>query len=246
MLKKMVQQLKVLVLVKDAGLIPSIYHRLQLQFQGIWHTLLASRGTKHSCGAHRFIKTKQKSKAMIRGVWIAWGKRDEAWHDSYRSSVDHVGKAAEKPAGKGHQPKEILKMFKSFIWEISMRSNPICWGLRFQEASQKQSPVQPKTSPHLEGSAGMSTNHLGKTIWQNRNRNGGGLNEIGYPLASHYWISGSPVGGIAWGSVGGLALMEKAQHWRWDLRVLSPSPTHRFYSFCFMLALKEYELSTSC
>lgn len=58
--------------------------------------------------------------------------------------------------------------------------------LRFQEASQMQSPTQPMTSPFLEGSAGMSTNHPGKNIWQNRNRNGGDLNEIGHPLASHY------------------------------------------------------------
>lgn len=177
---------------------------------------------------------------MVRGVWIAWGKRDEAWPNSYRSSVDHVGKAADKPAGKGHQPKEILTMFT--MGDLYEEQSHM---LRFQEASQMQSPTQRMTSPHLEGSAGMSTNHLGKTIWQNRSRKVGCLNEIGHPLALHYCISGSSVGGAAWGSFGGLAFVEEVRHWRWDLRVLSPAP-HWFCFFCFMLAFKECELLASC
>jgi hypothetical protein len=69
----MVQWLRALAaLPEDQGLIPSnhmVSHiHLQLQFQGIQHSLLTSTGTRHTCGAqpcmhaqHLYVQNKNKS-----------------------------------------------------------------------------------------------------------------------------------------------------------------------------------------
>lgn len=152
------------------------HHCLHLQFQGMWHTILASTDTKLSCGVHSSLRQNnytyknvlkfntslkflKKSKAMIRGVRLAGGKRDEAQCNNYRSSVDHVGKATVKPASKGHQQKRFSECLR-----VSSGRSLIRWGaVPYVEDQGFKKPYSTHEMITFEGSAGTSPNNPGKT-----------------------------------------------------------------------------------